>query len=150
MAAGMAGVAARTVRKWLDQGRQNCDDLDRFGVGNWPDGKPAPTLDAYGAFARDYTIARVEVQLEAVRAWRRKINSEDPDAWKAAAKWLAVNSPAEWSEVVNLRQVDLDQDGAVTTVDSDASQILGKLDAQARTLEAIRAAAGGVPGVRGS
>lgn len=143
MAAGIAGVNARTIRSWLDQGKRNLDDLDRWRAGNWPDGKPEPTRDAYGDFALEYALAEAETKLKAVRAWMAKIQSDDPDAWKAAQKWLAVRAPAEWSEVVNLRQVEVDADGTTTTAESDASAILAKLAVQVATIEAIKAASGG-------
>jgi hypothetical protein len=135
MAAALAGVAPRTIRRWLDQGRRNCDDLDRFGVGNWPAGKPAPELDAYGEFALAYAIAEGDPLLACVDTIMAAIRNGDVPA---AFKFLGVRKPNEWSTVVNLRQVDVDSDGAVTTAESDASVILAKLAAQAQAIEAIK------------
>ena len=139
LAASLAGVSARTIRSWLDQGRRNCDELDRFGVGNWPAGKPPPVLNAYGEFAIAYALAEADPQLACVDTIMSAIRSGDV---AAAFKFLGVRKPNEWSTVVNLRQVDVDPDGSVSTAESDASVILAKLAAQAQALESVKQGGG--------
>lgn len=144
-AARALGVSPRTVRAWLERGRKDNAEVDRWRAGDWPDGKPPPERTAYGLFVEEWMQAQADPRFVLLRmAWEALRAIEDPKArFEATLKFLERIAPADYSAVANVRTVSTDDETGERVDSAPGSAVLTKLEEQVRRIEAIEAAARG-------
>ncbi len=145
-AARALGVSPRTVRAWLERGRKDNAEVDRWRAGDWPDAKPPPERTAYGLFVEEWLKAQADPRLRLLRVvWSSLDDLDDQPKERAALaiKMLERLAPADYSAVTNVRTVTTDDETGERVDSAPGSAVLAKLEEQVRRIEAIEAAARG-------
>ncbi|MCA9682326.1 MAG: hypothetical protein KC457_09040 [Myxococcales bacterium] len=112
MAAELANITPRTLKRWLQQGRAELDALDAWDAAGGPEsGQPQPPFTDLGRFVLDHAATRAAPDQRLVDT---VVASAERGDWRAAMSLLRSRRPGEFAEVQRHQAVTEDEDGELT------------------------------------
>jgi hypothetical protein len=111
-AAALAGVAERTLKRWVALGRDSIAAVDEGA---------RPRLDAYGTFVLALIAAESEARAEVAGVVRRAAMDGD---MASARWWLERVDGRSWGSLTKVENVRRDEDGDELSVGPSTAEIL--------------------------